>query len=248
MSSAQPRNTKSAIVTGGSRGIGLAIARVLADEGYALTLASRNAERLEATAAELSAKGYDVQAVVCDVQHDDQLRHVVDVHASRFDQLDVLVNNAGFGISGGIGELSTSSIDRILSVDLRSTILMCRNAIDLLERAGAQGNGALIVNVASIAGKFGSENLAVYSAAKHGVVGFTQSMNRELAAKGIKSCAICPGYVDTDMAEFKRGEIPAEEMIRPEDVGEMVRALLRLSRWVVVPEIMLIRPGDGAVS
>ena len=235
-------------MTGGSRGIGLAIARVLAEEGYAMTLVSRNAQRLESTAAALSAEGYDVHSVVADVQHEDQLLHIVDVHRSRFERLDVLVNNAGFGIRSPIENMSTSSIDRMLSVDLRSIILLCRDAMELLKRAGAQGNGALIVNVASIAGKVGAENLSVYSAAKHGVVGFTQAMNRELANKGIKSCAICPGYVDTDLAEFKRGEIPADEMIRPEDVGEMVRALLRLSRWAVVPEIILARPGDEAVS
>ena len=115
MSSAVPNRTKSAIVTGGSRGIGLAIARVLADEGYALTLVSRNPERLEATAAKFVAEGYDVHAVVADVQHEDQLRNVVDVHRSRFEQLDVLVNNAGFGIHGPIENMSTSSIDNLFS-------------------------------------------------------------------------------------------------------------------------------------
>ena len=87
----------------------------------------------------------------------------------------------------------------------------------------------------------------MYSAAKHGVVGFTQAMNKELATKGV-SHRMLPGYVDTDLAEFKKGDIPAAEMIRPEDVGEMVRALLRLSRWAVVPEIVIQRPGDEAIA
>ncbi|MFI5035477.1 MAG: SDR family oxidoreductase [Acidimicrobiales bacterium] len=239
--------SRAALVTGGSRGIGLAIAQLLAGEGYALTLVSRRAERLEAVAAQFAIRGVDCQAVVADLQHEDQITAAVAAHERRFGRLDVLVNNAGFGIAAPIGDLSTSTIDRMLAVDLRSTILVYRAAMAMLESAGVEG-GALVVNVASITGKVGTELLSVYSAAKHGIVGFTQAMNRELAAKGIKSCAICPGYVDTDLAEFKKSEIPGAEMIRPEDVAEMVRALLRLSRWAVVPEIVIQRPGDEAVA
>lgn len=239
---------KSALVTGGSRGIGLAIAQMLAEEGFALTLVARQPERLEVAAKEMTAQGYTVQSVVADLQHEDQLKAAVRAHEVRYGRLDVLVNNAGFGIASPISEFSTSKIDRLLSVDLRATILMYREALSLLEVVGIENGNALVVNVASIVGKVGAELLSVYSAAKHGVVGFTQAMNRELAGRGIKSCAICPGYVDTDLAEFKRNEIAAAEMIRPQDVAEMVRALLHLSRWAVVPEIVIQRPGDEAVA
>ncbi len=240
--------SKAALVTGGSRGIGLAIARVLADERYALTLVARRADRLETVTDEFAEQGFEVQGVVADLQYEDQLKAAVQAHQHRYGRLDVLVNNAGFGIAAPLNEFTTSKIDRLLSVDLRATILLYREALPLLEMAGAESGGALVVNVASIVGKVGAELLSVYSAAKHGVVGFTQAMNRELATRGIKSCAICPGYVDTDLAEFKREEIPAAEMIRPEDVAEMVRALLHLSRWAVVPEIVIQRPGDEAVA
>ena len=149
------RVPKAALVTGGSRGIGLAIARVLADEGYGLTLVSRRQERLEAVTAQLAGQGGDVAPFVADLQYEDQVAAAVAAHESRFGRLDVLVNNAGFGVAAPIAEMSTSTIDRLLAVDLRSTILFYREALAMLEKAGAEGAGALVVNVASITGKVG---------------------------------------------------------------------------------------------
>ena len=99
--------------------------------------------------------------------------------------------------------------------------------------------------MASITGKRGEAWLSVYSATKHGVVGFTQAMNKELGDDGIKSTALCPAFVDTPMTDFVKGQIPAEEMIRPEDVAEAVRYLLKLSPGCVIPEMLFVRPGDS---
>jgi short-subunit dehydrogenase len=115
----------------------------------------------------------------------------------------------------------------------------------MLEHAGADHRNALVVNTASIAGKRGAPGNAVYSATKHAVVGWTNSMNGELSSRGIKSTALCPAWVDTPMTDFVKGEVPAEEMIRPEDVAESVRYLLKVSPACVIPEIMFIRPGDS---
>jgi NAD(P)-dependent dehydrogenase (short-subunit alcohol dehydrogenase family) len=102
-----------------------------------------------------------------------------------------------------------------------------------------------VVNTASIAGKTGQGWLSIYSATKHGVVGFSNSMNKELGAAGVKSCALCPGFVDTPMTEFVKQEVAPEEMIRPQDIAEVVRGLLRLSPACVVPEVIFQRPGEG---
>jgi NAD(P)-dependent dehydrogenase (short-subunit alcohol dehydrogenase family) len=233
-----------ALVTGASSGIGLAIARVLGEEGYAATVVARRPEKLEAAAEALRAGGMEVQAVAANVGDEAEILGVVERHRERFGRLDVLVNNAGIGIGGPIEGFPTKHMDMLLAVNLRSTMLFYRETLDLLRAAGAEHRNALVVNTSSISGKSGSEWLSAYSAAKHGVVGFTQAMNMELHADGIKSCALCPGYVDTPLADYIKGEIPAETMIRAEDIAEAVRFLLRLSPNCVVPEIMFRRPGD----
>ena len=120
-----------------------------------------------------------------------------------------------------------------------------RECLPMLLEAAAEHHNALVVNTSSIAGKRGEGWLSVYAAAKHGVVGWTESMNKELAPQGIKSTALCPAFVDTPMTDFIKEHVPAQEMIRPEDVAESVRYLLRVSPACIVPEIMFIRPGDA---
>jgi NAD(P)-dependent dehydrogenase (short-subunit alcohol dehydrogenase family) len=115
----------------------------------------------------------------------------------------------------------------------------------MLKEAGRNG-GALIVNTASIAGKRPQGFLAVYSATKAAVIALSDAMGAELAQDGVRSTAICPGFVDTPMTDWIKSEVPAEQMIRPEDVAEVVRCLLRLSPACVVPEVMMIRPTDLA--
>jgi NAD(P)-dependent dehydrogenase (short-subunit alcohol dehydrogenase family) len=231
---------RAALVTGASSGIGLGIAKVLADEGYALTITSRRPEKLEAAAAELSALGADVLAVPGNVANEDDVIAVVRAHEDAYGRLDVLVNNAGLGIGGPIGDLQTKHLDLQLAVNLRSMILFYREALPLLRAAG----GALVVNTSSITGKRGTAGLAVYSATKHAMVGFTQAMNEELRDAGIKSCALCPAYVDTELAAYVHDTVPPEEMIRVEDVAESVRYLLKLSPHCVIPEVVFERPGE----
>jgi short-subunit dehydrogenase len=113
----------------------------------------------------------------------------------------------------------------------------------MLRAAGAEHGEALIVNTSSITGKIGEPGLGVYSATKHGLVGFTQALQRELGPAGIKACVLCPGFVDTDLSDYVKESVPADTMIRSEDVAEAVRALLRLSTNCVIPEILLVQRG-----
>jgi NAD(P)-dependent dehydrogenase (short-subunit alcohol dehydrogenase family) len=236
---------RAAIVTGGSSGIGLAIARMLLEEGYGVTVAARRPEKLEAAAAELAAGGGEVQHIAGDTGSEEVVRQVVDAHRDRFGRLDVLVNNAGVGIGAPVNEIQTKYLDMQLAVNLRSYFLFYRDCAELLKAAGAEHRNALVVNTASIAGKSGQAWLSVYSATKHGVIGLTQSMNKELNGDGIKSCALCPGFVDTAMTDFVKGNVAPADMIRPEDVAEAVRLLLRLSPNCVIPEFVFQRPGES---
>jgi NAD(P)-dependent dehydrogenase (short-subunit alcohol dehydrogenase family) len=234
-------------VTGASRGIGLAIATMLTEEGFDLTVVSRTAAKLELAAAGLAERGTEIHAVAADLADDAEITRVIEAHRERFGRLDLLVNNAGLGIHGPIDDYPTKYMDLQLALDLRAPMIFYREAIDLLRAAGAEHRNALVVNVSSTAGKHGVPGIAVYSAVKHGVVGFTEAMNRELSEAGIKSCALCPGFVDTDLADYSQNPVPPEQMIRPADVAESVRALLRLSPTCVLPEIVLTRPGADAV-
>jgi len=235
---------RAAIVTGASSGIGLAIARVLGEEGFGITMAARRPEKLDGAVAGLAGDGFDVHGVAANLAEEAEIQKVVAAHREHYGRLDVLVNNAGIGVGARVGEIQTKRLDMQLAINLRAIILFYRETLDMLKAAGAEHKNALVVNTSSIAGKRGEGWLSVYAAAKHGVVGWTQSMNRELSPEGVKSTALCPAFVDTPMTDFVKEHVKPEEMIRPEDIAESVRYLLRVSPACVVPEIMFIRPGD----
>jgi NAD(P)-dependent dehydrogenase (short-subunit alcohol dehydrogenase family) len=233
---------RAAIVTGASSGIGLAIARMLAQEGHGVTMAARRPEKLAAAADELRADGLDVHPVAASLGDEAEIVRVVAAHADRYGRLDVLVNNAGVGLGAPIDDYPTKHLDLQLAVNLRATIIFYRECTEMLRAAGAEHRNALVINSASIAGKRGQAWLSIYSATKAGVITFTEAMNSELGGAGIKSCALCPGFVDTAMTDFVKDRVSAEDMIQPTDIAEMVRALLRLSPAAVVPEIQFVRP------
>jgi NAD(P)-dependent dehydrogenase (short-subunit alcohol dehydrogenase family) len=140
--------------------------------------------------------------------------------------------------------MQTKRVDMQLDLNLRAIILFYRECVDLLRAAGAEHRNALVINLSSIAGKGGAGWLSVYAATKSAVIGWTQSMNKELAGDGIKNVALCPGFVDTPMTDFIREQVPSEQMIQPSDIAEAVRFLLRTSAWCRVPEIVFERPGE----
>jgi NAD(P)-dependent dehydrogenase (short-subunit alcohol dehydrogenase family) len=223
---------KSALVTGGSSGIGLAIARALHGEGYGLTLAARKPERLEPAGAELGALTRPV-----DVRDEDACRALVEAHVARHGGLDVLVNSAGVGVAGTIADLPTKRWDLQLDVNLRGTFLMTRESLPHL-----RASRGYVVNLASIAGTLPTPGLAGYGASKAAVISLTRSLIREEADDGVRATALCPGFVDTPMAAWTG--LDAAEMIRPEDCAELVLALLRLSPAARVPVVVVERGGE----
>jgi short-subunit dehydrogenase len=234
---------RAAIVTGASRGIGLALAETLAAEGYDLTISARRPDTLAAAAERLRGGGRAVEAVPANLADAEALAGVV--ARERFGRLDVLVNNAGVGIGASAADHQAKHVDLQLGVNVRAIILLYRESIEMLRAAGAEHGNALVVNLASIAGKSPQPWLSVYSATKAAVVAYTGAMNKELNADGVKSVALCPGFVDTDMSEFVKGTIPAEQMLTTGDIAEALRFLLRLSRHCVVPEIVFQRSGEA---
>jgi short-subunit dehydrogenase len=235
---------RAAIVTGASRGIGFALAETLGDEGYGLTLTARKPDGLERAAQALAERGHDVQHVAANMADEEAIAEVVGRHRERFGRLDVLVNNAGVGIGAAATEHRTKHVDMQLDVNVRAIVLFYRECAELLRAAGREHRQALVVNMASMAGKSPQPWLSVYSATKAAVVAYTQAMNKELNGDGVKSVAFCPGFVDTDMSEFVKQQIPAEQMLRTSDIAEALRFLLRTSPACVVPEIVFQRPGE----
>jgi NAD(P)-dependent dehydrogenase (short-subunit alcohol dehydrogenase family) len=236
---------RAAIVTGASSGIGLEIARLLGQEGHAVTMAARRPEKLDAAAQELAGEGLDVQAVAGNLGVEEDVQRVVAAHRERYGRLDVLVNNAGVGIGEPVDGLTTKKVDLQLQTNLRSVLLFYRECTPMLRAAGAEHGNALVVNMASIAGKSGQPWLSVYGATKAAILNFSQAMDKEMAKDGVKSTALCPAFVDTAMTDFVKGEVPAEKMITTTDVAEGVRFLLRLSPNCIVPEITFARPDEG---
>jgi NAD(P)-dependent dehydrogenase (short-subunit alcohol dehydrogenase family) len=223
---------RAALITGGSSGIGLAIGRMLKDEGYDLTLASRRPERVQAAAEELGAV-----AVAADVGNADDCQRLVAEHRERFGRIDILVNSAGIGIGGRVEDLPVKHLDLQIAVNLRGLFLVTQAAIPLLRESRGW-----IVNLASIAGTLPTPGLATYGATKAAVISLTRSLNEELDADGVRAVALCPGFVDTPMAQWSG--LAGDEMIQPEDCAEVVRMLLRLSPRARVPQVVIERAGS----
>jgi NAD(P)-dependent dehydrogenase (short-subunit alcohol dehydrogenase family) len=223
----------SALVTGGSSGIGLAIARALREDGYDLTLVARRPEPLEAAAGEL-----DAYAVPANLGDPDECVRAVAAHAERHGGMDVLVNSAGIGIGGSFADQDTKRIALQLDVNLRATLVVTRESLPLLRAARGQ-----VITLASIAGTIPTPGLAVYGATKAALIAWTRSLNREEETHGVRATAISPGFVATRMTEWTG--LSDEEQITPEDIVALVRTVLSLSPKARVPNIVVERVGDA---
>src|SRR3954452_17119469 len=220
---------RAALITGGSSGIGLAIARALGQDGYRLTVSARRPDKLEEAVKGLTDEGIDAQAVPANMADEDGIKQVVAAHRDRYGRLDVLINNAGVGIGSAIAEAETKKLDMQLDVNLRAVYLTLRECIPMLKEAGAEHRKALVVNTASIAGVRHQPWLAAYSATKAGVIALSGAAHGELSRDGSQVTACAPGFGDRPMTDWTKGEVPPEKMIQPEDLAEAVRFLRRTS-------------------
>lgn len=151
----------------------------------------------------------------------------------------VLVNNAGVAVAGPVTDASADTIDAPLGLNVRALVLAYREAAPLLTKAAAENGRAIVLNLASVVGRDGRPPLSVYSATRAAFIAFTQAMQKELGPAGVRSTAICPAFVDTPFTDFFKGRIPAQTMLRPDDVALLARPLLHLSAAAVVPELVI---------
>ena len=207
---------KVAIVTGGNRGIGKAIAKGFAAEGASLTIAARDAELLTQTANELREKGAKVLAVPTDVTEEAQIKSLFEKAMSEYDRLDILVNNAGAFDGGPIDELATEAWDKVIGVNLRAPFLCSREAMRIMK---AQGEGGRIINVGSISAHRVRPNSAPYSASKFGIWGLTQVTALEGRPHGITASCLQPGNTFVERIQ-NRPQPPSEPMMNVDDLAQ----------------------------
>jgi 3-oxoacyl-[acyl-carrier protein] reductase len=231
---ARPLDGKVAIITGGSRGIGSAIAALLAEHGAAVVVSGRDAVRLDRAVLELQERGASVHGVAADAAKREDVDRLVEATKERFGRVDILVNNAGITRDGLLIRMKDDDWDRVMETNLRGAFLTTRAASKLMVR---QRSGR-IINIASTAGAMGNAGQANYSAAKAGLIGFTKSAARELAHWGILVNAVAPGLIETDMT----AAIPAEA--REALLAQV--PLKRIGSAREVAEVVGFLAGDGA--
>lgn len=228
---------RSALVTGGGRGIGKAIGLMLGRAGARVFLAARTESELEAAAAEISHEGGTAQIVCSDISVEQEIVSLFGRIKEAAGRLDVLVNNAGLGIYGPAADFSAENLDRVLAVNLRGTFLCCREAMKLMIPAGK----GYIINISSVVGFKGYPDQAAYTAAKHGIMGLTKSLAAEGQEHGIRVSAVLPGGVDTRMVRQARPDLDRAELLQPADVAAAVEYLLSLSDRAAVDQIYIRR-------
>ncbi len=238
--------TRSALVTGGSSGIGGAVAAMLLADGYGVTICGRNSERLEESAARLGVLG-DLQAVRADVTDENDVAELIRRHAERFGRLDVLVASAGAVDLGGVGNGDVGSLDAMLEANVRSTWRLIGAANPLLCEAGNEHGAALVVAVGSVLGRYGKAVTAGYSTSKGAVFALMQAVHDELSDRGVRATTIAPAFVSTPMTE-PLAHLDREAMIAPDDVAEAVRFLTRLGPTCSVPEILMLQSHDRLLT
>jgi ketoreductase len=224
-----------ALVTGGTSGIGLAVVTSLAQSGARVFLCARKEDEVASTVKELHGQGLDVAGTTADVRDLTQVRALVAAATDRFGPIDVLVNNAGRSGGGITAQISDDLWYDVIDTNLNSVFLMTREVLDgggLADRSWGR-----IVNIASTGGKQGVVLGAPYSASKHGVIGFTKALGLELAKTGVTVNAVCPGYVETPMAQRVREGYADAWKTSAGDVLERFEAKIPLGRYSTPQEV-----------
>lgn len=229
---------KIAVVTGGSKGIGRAIAESLLKAGAAVFICARDKSELKRSLEQLSALG-KVDGEVCDVRSEAQIEMMLAECTRVFGGIDVLINNAGIGIIGKtVEEMSAEEFEQTLQTNLFGVFYACHHAIPLMKKRG----GGYIINISSLAGQNAHPKMAAYNASKFGLNGFTEALMQEVRADNIKVTAICPGSVNT----YFGGDEPSADkawQLQPEDIAEVVIDLLNFNQRAL-PSKIEIRPSN----
>ena len=228
---------KVAIVTGASRGIGRAISIALAKEGATVVLAARSIQKLQQTARQVTKAGGKAQIVVTELTDEESIKNIVRVTKEKFGRLDILVNNAGVTHSAKLDQTETKDWDYCMQVNARAPFILCREALPLLRKAKA----GYIINIASVVGVKGYPLQSAYTASKHALRGMTISLAEELKGSNIRVHLLCPGGVDTELVQKVRPDIKKDELIKPEEIAELVVYLVTHKGNAVIDELHIRR-------
>ncbi len=224
-----------ALVTGGTSGIGLAAARVLARSGLSVFICARNADNVELTVKELREEGLEIDGTHADVRRPEDVKRVVQAAVDRFGRVDVLVNNAGRSGGGVTADIADELWYDVIDTNLNSVFLMTR---EVLNKGGVRERGwGRIINIASTGGKQGVVLGAPYSASKHAVIGLTKALGLELAPTGVTVNAVCPGYVETPMAQRVRQGYAAAYDTSEDAILQRFQAKIPLGRYSTPEEV-----------
>jgi 3-oxoacyl-[acyl-carrier protein] reductase len=247
MSEAKPLAGKVALVTGGTRGIGLAVARSLADDGASVVVSGRDPGRLENASKELEGLGASALAVAADATKREDTDRLVEAAKERFGRIDVLVNNAGITRDQLLVRMKDDDWDQVLDTNLRGVFLMTRAVGKVMMR---QKSGR-IINISSAAGAMGNAGQVNYSAAKAGVIGLTKALARELAHWNILVNVVAPGLIETDMAaaipaearEALMQQVPLKRIGTAKEVAEVVRFLAGEGGGYITGQVIHVNGG-----
>ena len=231
---------KSALVTGGTRGIGLAIANALASRGASLFVCARRKDDVDRTVAALRSKGTErVAGTACDVRDFDQVRAMIQEAGKKLDGLDILVNNAGVGSYSYVEKMPVDEWKATLETNLSGVFYCCHEALPLMKRRG----GGYIINIGSLAGKNAFPGGAAYNASKFGLIGFSEALMQEVRHDHIRVSYVLPGSVNTEFGQGKEQKRSSTWKLWPEDVAEVVVDLLEMDPRAL-PSSVELRPSE----
>ena len=232
-------NSKVAIVTGSSSGIGKAIALRFGTEGAKVVVTARRMALCEETVAQITKAGGEAWAIQTDVADERQVEGLIDQTVKRYGRLDILVNNAGVFGGKRLADTTTKDFDEVMNVNLRGTFFCCRAGFKQMKQQG----GGTIINMSSVAGLQAWAGTGTYSASKHGIMALTKSLADEGRPHHIKVSAICPGSVADDLVDASLEDILRSEKIDPFDVAEAAVYLATLGKYTVVHQVVIDRLG-----
>jgi 3-oxoacyl-[acyl-carrier protein] reductase len=228
---------KVAIVTGASRGVGRAISHALATQAATVVLAARDQRKLAEAAKSVEAGGGKAEISTLELTDEDSIKRFVARVYEKFGRLDILVNCAGVTHSAPLEDTATADWDRCMSVNARGPFILCREALPLLRKAPQ----AYIVNISSVVGVKGYPLQSAYTASKHALRGMTISLAEELRGTNVRAHVICPGGIDTEMVSRVRPDINKDELIRPQEIAELVLYLVTHKGNAVIDELHIRR-------
>jgi 3-oxoacyl-[acyl-carrier protein] reductase len=213
---------KIAIVTGASRGIGRAISIALARQGATVVLAARDTLKLQETADIIDSAGGKSLIVATDLLNEDSIKNLVNTIKDEFGWLDILINNAGVTHSAKLEDTTTEVWQQCMQVNATAPFILCREALPLLKKSPT----SYIINVSSVVGVKGYPLQSAYTASKHALRGMTMSLAEELNGTNIRVHLICPGGVDTELIHQVRPDLKSQDLMRPEEIAELVLYLV----------------------